>query len=97
MDLRYALRTLARNPGNAAVVILILAAGIGANAAMFSIVDGVLLRALPFHGPEQLYAIQEMVPKFANCAPDFPVNAILEWRMHLDRGRADRAALSSES
>ena len=82
MDFRYALRALARNPGYAAVVILILAVGIGANTAMFGIVDGVLLRALPFHDPEQLYAVQESVPKFANLAPDFPVNAMHfeEWR-----------------
>ncbi len=82
MDFRYALRALGRNPGYAAVVILILAAGIGANTAMFSIIDGVLLRALPFHEPEQLYAIQEAVPKFANIAADFPVNALhfQEWR-----------------
>src|SRR5580693_5989179 len=82
MDFRYALRALGRNPGYAAVVILILAAGIGANTAMFSIVDGVLLRALPFQEPERLYAIQESLPKFANISPDFPVNALhfQEWR-----------------
>jgi predicted permease len=82
MDFRYALRALGRNPGYAAIVILILAVGIGANTAMFSIVDGVLLRALPFREPEQLYAVQESVPKFSNMAPDFPVNALhyQEWR-----------------
>lgn len=82
MDFRYALRALGRNPGYAAIVILILAVGIGANTAMFSIVDGVLLRALPFHEPEQLYAVQEVIPKFANIAPDFPANALhfQEWR-----------------
>ena len=81
-DLRYALRTLARNPAYAAIVVLILTVGIGANTAMFSIVDGILLRALPFYEPEQLYAIQESVPKFANLAPDFPANAwhFREWR-----------------
>jgi putative ABC transport system permease protein len=81
-DLRYAFRTLARNPGYAAIVVLILTVGIGANTAMFSIVDGILLRALPFYEPEQLYAIQESVPKFANIAPDFPANAwhFREWR-----------------
>lgn len=85
MDFRYALRSLGRNPGYAAVVILVLAVGIGANTAMFSIVDGVLLRALPFHEPEQLYAVQESVPKFANMAPDFPVNALhfREWRKRM--------------
>jgi predicted permease len=82
MDLRFALRALGRNPGYAAIVILILAVGIGANTAMFSIVDGVLLRALPFREPEQLYAIQEVVPKFANTWPEIPVNALhfQEWR-----------------
>jgi putative ABC transport system permease protein len=49
---------------------------------MFSIVDGVLLRALPFHQPEQLFAVQESLPKLAGLPPDLPVNAMhfLEWR-----------------
>lgn len=82
MDFRYALRTLRRSPGYASIVILILAAGIGANTAMFSIVDGILLRALPFYEPERLYAIQEVIPKFGNVSPDFPVNALhfREWK-----------------
>src|SRR5258708_5034221 len=93
MDFRYALRSLARNPGYAAVVILILAAGIGANTAMFSIVNGVLLRSLPFQEPERLYAVQEMIPRFANIAADFPVNALhfQEWRKHW--ASADQIAL----
>jgi putative ABC transport system permease protein len=81
-DLRYALRTLGRNPGFAAIVILILAIGIGANTVMFSIVDSVLLRSLPFHDPERLFAVQEQVPKFAYLAPSLPVSAhhLREWR-----------------
>jgi len=81
-DLRYAIRMLGRNPGFAVVVILILAVGIGANTAMFSIVDGVLLRALPFRAPKNLVAVEEVIPKFSHIAPAIPVNAMhfLEWR-----------------
>jgi predicted permease len=53
-DLRYAVRTLGRNPGFAAVVILSLALGIGANTAIFSAIDAVMLRMLPVKDPKQL-------------------------------------------
>lgn len=81
-DLRYALRALGKNPAFSAIVVLILAIGIGANTAMFSIIDGILLRPLPFKDPERLYAVQEVAPKFAHIAPAFPVSAhhLREWR-----------------
>ena len=58
-DLRYALRTLARNPGFACVSILALALGVGANSAIFTVVQSVLLRPLPFHKSEQLIVVRE--------------------------------------
>ncbi len=58
-DLRFALRSFARTPGFTAVVIATLAVGIGANTALWSVVDRVLLRPLPFPEPERLVAVWE--------------------------------------
>jgi predicted permease len=57
-DLRYALRQILKNPGFAAVVVLILALGIGANTAIFQLLDAVRLRSLPIHNPQELAEVR---------------------------------------
>jgi len=79
-DLRWALRSLLKTPVFTATAVLILALGIGANAAIFSLVDRTLLRPLPFREPDRLMAVWESVPArdaFPNplSVPDF-----LDWQ-----------------
>jgi len=79
-DMRYGLRLIRKNPGFSAVVVLTLAVGIGANTAIFSVVNAVMLRSLPFGDPDRLVRLNESNPErgwptFSVSHPNF-----LDWR-----------------
>jgi len=81
-DFRYALRMLQRSPGFTAVAVLTLALGIGANTAIFSVVDAILLRPLPYPEPERLVRVWESSIK--HDSPRNVVNPLnfLDWHDH---------------
>jgi predicted permease len=71
-DLRYTWRTLRRSPGFAITATLVVALGVGANTAAFSIADFVLLRPLPFHDPDRLIKIWQNTPGYSRLEPSPP-------------------------
>jgi len=93
-DLRQALRGLRGSPGFAAAAIAILALGLAATTAVFSVSDAVLFRPLPYQRPQQLVVINEVIPQLSQRYPSLPVNAkhFFEWQARC-RSFADLAIL----
>jgi putative ABC transport system permease protein len=80
MDFRFAVRTLARNPGFTAMVVLTLGLGIGATSSVFSVVNAVLLRPLPYRDPDRLVRVWQSLPSAGDR--DSPTSAanFTDWK-----------------
>src|SRR3977135_1877158 len=93
-DIRYGIRSLLKQPGFTAIAVITLALGIGANTAIFSVVNAVLLRPLPFDDPERLVWIWDTAPQLATIPTSLP--DFLGWKQQ-NRSCEHLAACQSSS
>jgi len=93
-DIRYGLRMLWKNPGFTVIAVLTLALGIGANTALFSVVNGVLLNPLPYPEPHQLVALYSKTAEFEQSSISYP--NFLDWETN-NRTFASLAAFRNDA
>src|SRR5579864_8616484 len=93
-DVRYGVRMLAKNPAFTTIAILTLALGIGANTALFSVVNGVLLNPLPYWQPDRLVTVYSRTPEFDKSSISYP--NFLDWRRE-NRSLSDLAAYRADN
>ena len=97
-DVRYAFRMFVRNPGFTAVVVLTLALGIGANTAIFSLIDALMLRWLPVRNPQELVQVTLQPPDARDRAVRAsPMPSSARWPIRRRSSRAWRASAASVS
>jgi predicted permease len=77
-DLRYAVRQFLKTPGLTLIVVITIALGVGANTALFSVINGVLINPLPYPQPERLVTLHESKPNFESGSISFP--NFRDWR-----------------
>ena len=82
-DARFGVRTLRKNPGFTALAVLTLALGIGANTAIFSVINGVLLQPLPYHEPDRIVQLTQRAPGIGLENMNFSIKEVMEYRDQL--------------
>ena len=92
-DMRFGFRVLLKNPGFTAIAIVTLALGIGANTALFTVVNGVLLNPLPYQEPERLVALYAKTREFSQSSISYP--NFLDWQ-HENRSFTALAAFRAD-